>query len=137
VDILPENYSDETVDTLTFEDFYSHTAALFPDISLSQYNSAGDEVQASFLQLSGIYGVQMKALQDANFADILASGEDLDFHTYTGPSAGHCVTPTPEFYTLNVNGMSFRDWVAAIAADEPVETVACTECELPEATEQP
>jgi hypothetical protein len=28
--------------------------------------------------------------------------------------------------------VSLRDWVAALAAGEPVESVACTECEQPE-----
>lgn len=133
--ILPENYSDETLETLTFEDFYTHTAAMFPEISLTQYNAAEDEVQASFLQISGLSGVSMKELQDANFADIAASGEDLDFHTFTAGGTSHCITPTADFYTYTVDGMSFRDWMAALAAGEEVETVSCTECEEPEIVE--
>jgi hypothetical protein len=135
VDALPENYSDEAVDTLTFEDFYSHTAAMFPNISLTEYNTAEDEVQAGFLQISGLAGVSMKDLQEANFEDILASGEDVDFHTFTAGGKSHCITPTADFYTYSVNGMSFRDWMAALAAGEEVETIACTECDAPELIE--
>ncbi len=126
--ILPKNYSDETVDTLTFEDFYSYTAAAFPSISLAQYNSANDAVQVGFLQLSGITGTPLKELQDANFADILASGDKVDFHTFTAGGNAHCITPTPDFYNYSVNGMSFRDWVAALAAGDAIETVSCTDC---------
>ena len=74
----------------------------------------------------------MKELQDANFADIAASGENVDFATFTAGGTGHCVTPTPDFYTYSVDGLLFRDWVAALAAGEDVNTVACTDCEAPE-----
>jgi len=34
----------------------------------------------------------------------------------------------PAFYTETLNGVSLRDWVAALVAGTPVEDVRCIEC---------
>ncbi len=44
----------------------------------------------------------------------------------------------PQFYTYESDGVKFRDWVAALAAGEPVSDVHCGDCTAspePEAAE--
>jgi hypothetical protein len=127
MDILPENYADMTLDTMNFEQFYTHSATMFPDITFTQYNSAGDNVQETFLLLGGLIYFDLKQKLMANFADIEAGASD-NFFSFTTGGNDHCVTVTPQFYRYGANGQRFVDWVAAVAAGEDVETVTCEDC---------
>lgn len=132
--ILPENYAEIPIDELNFEAFYRQSTTLLPDITFTQYNAANDLVQQMFLILGGMSDVNLHELLQANFADIEAGDSD-NFFSFTAGGDGHCVTVTPEFYTVAVNGMPFVEWVRALAADEPVETVSCTDCDTLETIE--
>jgi hypothetical protein len=130
--ILPmDEYGDFSLNEMTFEQFYMTTAATFPDITMAQYNSASDEVQTFFLGLTGVENPVLHERLQANLDDISSAAPE-NFRSFTAGGVGHCVTPTPEFYTYSVNGMSFRDWVAALASGEEVETFACEDCAEPE-----
>jgi len=57
-----------------------------------------------------------------------------NFHSYIAPGAIHCITSDDIFYTREVNGVRFRDWVDAMVNDEAWDDVMCTDCETdPEA----
>jgi hypothetical protein len=47
----------------------------------------------------------------------------------------HTVLGRPEFFTYRVGATRVRDWVAALASGEPVETVRCVACAAPELVE--
>ncbi len=132
--ILPENYAEIPVDTLNFETFYIQSSTLLPEATFSQYNAAGDDVQEQFLTLGGVSDFVLQDLLEANFADIEAGDGDNFFSFMTGGD-GHCVTVTPEFYTVAVDGMPFVEWVRSLAAGETIETVACTDCDTLETVE--
>lgn len=127
--ILPEwpEYSEATLDNLTFEAYYMATAARFPDMQMAQYNTANDGTQYAFLELSGISGVPLQDLLEANFDDIRQQVES--FYTYTAGGDLHTILRLPEFYEYEVDGVTVRDWVADLAVGEPVSDVVCTDCE--------
>jgi len=132
LDILPDfpEYRDVTDEELTFETFYVATGSRYPDLTLAQYNTAGDAVQVFFLGLVGSVDASFQELLEANLADI--NGAIDNFRTFTAAGKAHAILVLPEFYTDQVDGIRFRDWIAALAAGEDVENVMCTECELAE-----
>jgi hypothetical protein len=77
----------------------------------------------------------------ADWSDLmLASIQEIQdntassFHAYTAPGAIHCITGDDIFYTREVEGVKFSDWVDAMVNDEAWDDVMCTDCETdPEA----
>jgi len=132
LEILPDlaEYQDVTVEDLTFERFYVASGSRYPDVTLAQYNTAGDEVQVFFLGLVASVEAPFIELLQANLADI--NGAIDNFHSYTAAGKAHAILVLPEFYTDQVDGIRFRDWIAALAAGEDVEDVMCSQCEVPE-----
>jgi hypothetical protein len=128
-DILPDlpEYRDISADDLTFETFYVAAGSRYPDIMLSQYNTAADEVQLLFLNLAGISDTSLLELLEANLAEINAAVDN--FRSYTAGGKVHTILGRPEFYTYQVDGIRFRDWIAALAGGEDVDNVMCTACE--------
>jgi hypothetical protein len=58
-----------------------------------------------------------------------------NFHSYTAPGEIHGITNIDIFYTREVEGIKFRDWVNDMVNDEPWDDVTCTDCETdPEAS---
>lgn len=130
--ILPdwEEYASAAEDTLNFEQYYIATANRFPDMVMSQYNTANDATQYTFLSILGMTDVSLQELIDANIADIREGGEDPDpFSTYLAGGSLHTILRLPQFYEYDVDGVRVRDWVAALAAGESVADVTCTECD--------
>lgn len=134
--ILPdwEEYADYSPSTLNFEAYYVATGTRFPDMVMSQYNTANDQTQLGFLSILGITDVALQGLIDANLADIQASVEN--FYTYMAGGPVHTMLRSPELYAYEVEGVRLVDWVAALAAGDMVENVTCTDCENPPATSE-
>ena len=106
---------------LTFETIYEVSARITPQVTFAQYNSAEDAVQLSFLALLGVHGVKLAGLLAANFADIRRVNPAL--HTYTAPGAMHTILRRAEFYSLQVDGVAVRDWVAELLEGKRVTDV--------------
>ena len=53
-----------------------------------------------------------------------------NFYSYTADGNAHCIMPNNDFYNREVNGVSFRDWVADFAAGEVVDNVQCETCNI-------
>ncbi len=124
-----EGFEGLTPETLSFETFVSVPMAAFPDNVFTRYNTIADEVQISFIGLSRT-GFGYDEALPANLQELVDSGDN--FASYTAWGSQHCIIPFDNFYEYQVNGVRLRDWVAALAAGEPVETVACEDCETPE-----
>jgi len=57
-----------------------------------------------------------------------------NFEAYTAPGKLHCIAPLDIFYTREVNGVKFVDWLDAMVNDQAWDSVTCTDCETdPEA----
>jgi hypothetical protein len=115
----------------TIAKFYSAVARFYPEYVFSQYNSAHDSVQQRYF-----YAILGTPTPGAWEAALAASHAEIhanvpNFRTYTDSGSGHCVTPRPDFYTREVNGVRLVDWVSDLARGEPVQDVHCTYCEGP------
>jgi len=133
--ILTDLYADYDLETIDFEAFYVEVGKAYPDISMTQYNTAFDETQVGFLFLNGVIGTPLPELLNANFADIEA---ETEFAHFLAGGDLHVILPRPEFYTYAVGEQSFVDWITALANGEEVETVTCGDadsCEVAETVE--
>lgn len=126
--VLPDLdvFADETIETLSFNDFWIGPAQTFPDAQFAQYNTAGDLVQSFFILIGGM-GLPYPEALAANDAEITDAVDN--YASYIAGGEEHCILPAPRFYTYTVGDARFSDWVAALAAGEPVESVACTDCD--------
>ena len=119
------------VTELTPVKVYSELANYYASDRWAQYNTAHDGVQTMAYALlggTGDWGQLMLAsideIQDAT----------TNFEAYTAPGEIHCITPLDIFYTREVNGVKFVDWLDAMVNDQAWDSVTCTDCETdPEA----
>lgn len=112
--------------SLNYEALYIASARARPRITFAQVNTAQDEVQLRFLRLLGVDRPDLPRLLEANYADIRRAVPG--FRTFTAPGTRHTILGRPEFYTLEVQGVRLRDWVADLLAGKPVEDVGCAIC---------
>lgn len=104
---------------------YRSIASAYPRVDLAEYNTFNDNVQAFYYSLMG------GSLSDwvVGMENSIGSLSPLpNFHAYTAPGGEHCITPTDRFYSEVVEGVRFRDWVAALVAGEDVPDVHCSAC---------
>ena len=113
-------YSGVDSATMTLETLYIVASRATPGVTLTQYNNVDDGVQKIFLGLLGEMAPLQAALA-ANLADIRQVNPR--FRSYTSPGDMHTVLLRPDFYTLTVDSVSFRDWVAALLDGNEVKDV--------------
>jgi hypothetical protein len=119
----------------SFEKLYIASAKRLPKVTFAEYDTAEDSVQLRFLKLGGNDAASLQPLLEANQADIRAAAPN--FRSYIAGGDVHTILARPEFYTYHVGGKRVRDWVAALAAGEPVEDVKCADCKVAEALAPP
>jgi len=111
---------------LTMADLYIALANYYPNDRWSQYNTAHDQVQTLFYRAMG----GMDDWGELMLASIQEIQEGAaNFHSYIAPGVIHCITSDDIFYTREVDGVRFPDWVEAMVNDEAWDDVMCTDCE--------
>lgn len=126
---LPEFESLRSED-FNYEILYIAAAKRHPDATFSKYDTAEDVVQKRFLAIEGNSPDSLLSLIEANQADI--KNEVANFHSYIAGGDLHTILGRPEFYTYQVNGTSFRDWLASLVNGETISDVHCDDCSQPE-----
>lgn len=118
-----------------YERLYIAAAERHPNLALAAYDAAEDRVQKRFLAISGNETESLLELIEANQNDIRAKAPN--YRSFIAGGDSHTILLRPEFYTYHVGGRRVRDWVAALAAGEPVEDVRCTDCSVAQVLEPP
>lgn len=110
------------VDSATFnlETLYIVGSRATPRVTFAQYNNAADAIQVIFLRLLGVPD-PLPAMIAGNLADIRAANPR--FRSYTSPGDMHTILLRPEFYTLTVDSVGFRDWLANLLDGTEVKDV--------------
>jgi hypothetical protein len=139
-----------SVDGLSLEDLYIRAAELHPDIVFHQYNERHDDIQALFIRMMGEDSPDVPANLDdahsyirahvANFRTFTNWGHDEGIigGYYDGVLAKNALDNRgrpyvlDRLYTYQTNGVRFLDWFTAAVQGQPVEDVACRDCETPE-----
>jgi hypothetical protein len=105
-------------------------ASAAPELALFQLDHAHDRQQRlRHVVLFGDPNPDVFAALRANRRDISAAVPRFRWFTSGGPD--HGIMFDARFYSYNTEGHRLRDWVAAIAGGEKVQTVECTECSRP------
>jgi hypothetical protein len=96
------------------------TANHNPDIVMGRFDDAFDNVQTTFLALSGVDNSDLPGLMDANEDQIEA--ESRAIASYRAGGDEHTILMSPRVYTVEVDGVRFIDWLAELASGElPVD----------------
>jgi len=109
--------------TFTITDLYRAVADHYPQHTFAQYTHSADVVQMGYLLVT--------EGDAASWADTKAQYlEELsaldNFRYYVGEGVLHTILPLDEFYTMEVNGVRFRDWFADLIAGVDVPNVSCS-----------
>jgi hypothetical protein len=105
----------------TMPRYLATLANAYPSRAFAQFNYAADSVQERFYVAVGGQPGDFPARLAEALAAIRA--EAPNFRAYTAPGNQHCVLPLDRFFSLSVAGASVRDWVAALAAGQPLPDV--------------
>jgi len=119
-------FADMEPEAFTYESLYIAAAKRYPGVTFAQYDAAEDAVQKRFLAMAGNDTDTLQELLEQNQADIRAEVDN--FRSYIAGGDSHTILARPEFYQLHVDGVRIRDWVARLAAYEPVDDIVCTDC---------
>ena len=119
-------FADVTAETQSLPGLFVKVNSHAPSITFARHDYAYDATQTFFGNLAGFDASELLTLIDLNETQIEAGGVTL--FSYISPGDSHTVLGKPGFYTEELNGVSLRDWVAALVAGTPVDDVHCTEC---------
>ena len=114
-------FSSVAADSLTFEMLYNAAARAAPRVRFAQFNTVEDGTQQYFLSLLGIRDVPLSRFLSADLAAIRQVNPAL--RTYTAPGRIHTILRGNGVYTTTVDGIAFRDWLAALVAGREVQNV--------------
>jgi hypothetical protein len=130
---------------LSFEDITVAAARRHPEIVFTQMVTAHDAVFSELLEYLGVESPILEVVEAGhryvksrvdNYRTYVAGGNrhviSLGYFDAIAPS-GNRNRGLPEvydrFYSYQVDGRRYRDWVADMVAGEPIEDVRCSECE--------
>ena len=106
----------------TMAEYIERLARAHPTQTFARFNHASDDVQERFYAALGD--------TPAGFEPRLRAAEERlkelpNYRSYLACGGEHCALPTYEFYSLEVDGVRLRDWVADLAAGKDVSCPAC------------
>lgn len=109
------------VQNLTLVQLYTAVAQAYPRNVVAQYNTALDTTQIFFYALmkgerepSRATALEWAQKMPASLAQIKAQAPS--FYFYVAPGNQHGILTFPEFYTVNVGGVRFLDWIKQLIA---------------------
>jgi Pectinacetylesterase len=112
----------------SFPGFFIQSGRHNPKIVFARHDYAYDGVQELFDSLVGIPAKDLPSLIERNETQIEKAGVNL--LSYTAPGGGHTVLGDESFYTEQVNGQRFVDWVTRLIERKPVNDVHCRQCRV-------
>jgi hypothetical protein len=97
-----------------------------PEVVFARHDFAYDEVQQRWYPIAGVPATDLLSLIDAN--ETLIEGAGVNLLSYIAAGSEHTTLSDGTFYTEEVDGRPFVDWVARLVRGEPVDDVHCTDC---------
>jgi Pectinacetylesterase len=106
----------------TMVQFLTGLARAHPRLTFARFNHRQDAVQERFYEAVG-------GKFDGFPPRLVAAERTLkrlpNYRSYLACGFNHCALPTDEFYSLSVDGVRLRDWVADLAAGRNVGCPTC------------
>ncbi len=119
-------YANFTLDANFADQLYTALLQAFPNAVAAQYTSASDQIQMLYYLLQGGTMDEWTARRDANLA---ALDQLPNFRSYVGWGGIHTILALPLFYSMQVDGVRFRDWFADLVDGTPEASIRCSDCE--------
>jgi len=110
-------------ETFTITDLYRAVADHFPQHTFAQYTHSADVVQMGYLLVTGGDPASW-ADEKAHYLEELSTLDN--FRYYVGEGVLHTILTLDQFYTMEVNGVRFRDWFADLISGVDVPNVSCS-----------
>jgi hypothetical protein len=106
----------------TMAAFVARLARAHPGVVFARFNHAADAVQERFYEAVGG--------KPGGFEPRLRAAEETlkrlpNYRSFLACGTNHCALPTPEFYSLRVDGVWLREWVADLANGRDVTCPTC------------
>lgn len=106
----------------TMEQFIERLAKAHPQVTFARFNHAADGVQQQFYAAvggkPGGFEPRLRAIEER--LKLLKN-----YRSYLACGSNHCALPTSEFYSLRLDGIPLRDWVADLARGKDVRCPTC------------
>ncbi|WP_141732235.1 pectin acetylesterase-family hydrolase [Oligoflexus tunisiensis] len=121
---IPElNVSAEEWIKMDLFDVYAAVGRHYPNINLGQYSSIADDNQVFFYEVMGGKG-GVADWQKAMLASLHTIRDTTpNFNYYVGTGSEHCILYQKFFYSMNVAGTAFVDWLWQAANSEQISQV--------------
>jgi hypothetical protein len=97
-----------------------------PRITFARHDFAFDRVLSSYATMAGLSSDDLVDLMKANEAKIEATGANVA--NWISPGDEHTIAVRDEFYTEEMNGVRFVEWLSAFLDDEPQADNYCVDC---------
>jgi hypothetical protein len=101
---------------------YASTADYLPQRTFAQFTTAADVFQIGYYAIAG---GNSRDWPDLMWQSVNQLDQVSNFRSYVADGAEHTILPFDRFYTMQINGVRFRDWFASLIDDQPVGNVAC------------
>lgn len=127
--ILPDwdEYTGETNESLSFQDFYIASANHNANLRIAQYNAAEDAVQKNFTYVigdtPGSFSLPLRIL--TNYQEIEDATDE--FFSYTAGGDVHTILRSEIFYQYEVEDTRFVDWVQDLVDGKIVADISCVD----------
>jgi Pectinacetylesterase len=128
IEALPDwpEVGDITPAEFTPSYIFEVTAAHDPSIDFARHDYAFDEVLAGYAELVGLDAGDLVSVMTANEIKVEATGATVA--TWIAPGDDHTVVGASDFYTEQLNGVRFVDWLEAFLDDAPLPDQRCEVC---------
>ena len=98
-----------------------------PAVTLAKFDYADDDTQAFYGSFVGVGADELVTLIDDNEAAIEAQG--VDEASYVAPGEAHTIIGSDKLFELEVEGIRFIDWFAALVEGDTPADVHCVVCD--------
>jgi hypothetical protein len=106
---------------VNFETLYTRSGRAAPKVRFAQFNTTEDATQLYFLSLLGVKGTPLPKLLATDLNEV-REGTPW-FRSYVAPGKVHTILRSNAVYSTKVDGVEFRNWLAALINGDPVENV--------------
>jgi hypothetical protein len=115
-----------TAEEWSFPGLYVQAGTQHPDITFARFDNAFDAVQIFFSGLLDVPASDLLSMIEATEAQIEAGG--VPIASYIAPGGDHTILGLDALYGMEVEGVRFVDFLAALVDGDVPDDVSCTVC---------
>ena len=115
-----------TVDQFTPAYTFIKAAEHNPNITFARHDFAFDNVLSSFARMAGLSPDDLVSVMRTNESKVEATG--VNVANWISPGDDHTIAVRDEFYTEEMNGVRFVEWLTAFINDTPEADNYCVDC---------